>query len=137
MGPLHECMELDGELFDALVVDVAHHGDNEPLFGVHGHPDVVVLFQDNLAGGRVQACVDPRMGLQDRRHGLERKNGERQAPAESFNILLVLPAEEFEPGNVHVILAVHVGDLGPGEAHLFGRGPADGAEGNPLHRTPL
>ena len=42
-------------------------------------PMWIVLLEDDLAGGRVQAAVDPRMGLERRRHGLEREHGEREA----------------------------------------------------------
>ncbi len=51
-----------------------------------------------------------------------------QFAAGGFNFCFVLLPECLQFGDVDHILAVDMGDQGPGQGHLFAGGPADGAK---------
>ena len=77
-GPLRKPLDVAGDFHDRLFAGLPDDRDDQPVFGVHGDPDVVTLLENDLAAllveGGVHRGVDAQGG--DGRLDQERQEGD-------------------------------------------------------------
>ena len=135
-GALDQIVQFDGKLFDAFAVNIANHGHNQTVFRIDGNADMKIIFVNNLTGSHIQSCIKLRIHFKRGGNRFDGKHRHRQAAAFSRNISLVFLTEGLQLGDIHLILAGHMGYLRPGNHHLLGCRAADGAERFPIDRAP-
>ncbi len=86
-GPFSGLRQLDRQLDDVLLVDVAQDRHEQAAVRVHGHADVHVVLEDDLLGRHVDRRVELREALQRRGHDLQGDRRHRELAAGGFRPL--------------------------------------------------
>ncbi|GIX65248.1 transcriptional regulatory protein, putative [Babesia caballi] len=122
-GELLDAGEVLLELPDALPLDVADDGDQQPAVGGDSNVDVVLGVLHVAVAGEL--AVHDGVGRQGERHALEEEGGHGQLGIGAFGAFLAV--EVAEVGEVEVLTDGDVRDLEGGD-HGLGHAAADAVE---------
>ena len=83
-GPLRSTGQLDCDLDDVLLGDVADHWHDEAARRVDGYAQMHVALEDELVGFCIEAAIDVWVSLERYGHDLEHDCGDREPAAGVF-----------------------------------------------------
>ena len=136
-GTLRCLREVDRELDDVLLVDVADNRHDQPALGVDRRPHVDVALEDQFAADDIDAGVHAGVGLECPCHDLQQHDREREVAAGLGGARLEALAHGLELRHVRRGVQRDVRDLRPRVRHVARDRATEARERLALDRPPL